>query len=158
RSPRDQVFAVGAERHRVVLLRPGRELEDWPSGLCVPDLDRKQLTVLASGGDPLAVGVPGHAEDDTRVAAELEAHLPGPRIPDLDRGLDGATPAGRSNLPAVGADRHAPNFIVVLPEGQGFLTLVTLERGRVPDADGPVDAGRGKPPAVRAERHAPALA
>ena len=66
--------------------------------------------------------------------------------------------AGRSNLLAVGADRHAPDFIAVLGEGQGFLALVTLERGRVPDADGPVRAGRGEAPAVRAERHAPALA
>src|SRR4029453_14418601 len=69
-----------------------------------------------------------------------------------------ATKAGRSNLLAIGADRHAPNFIAVLREVQGFLPLVTLERGRVPDADGPVFAGRGKAPAVRAEPHAPARA
>ena len=55
--------------------------------------------------------------------------------------------AGRNNLLAVGADRHTPNFIVVRRDGQGFLPLVTLERGRIPDADGPVQAGGGEPPA-----------
>ena len=64
--------------------------------------------------------------------------------------------AARSNLLAVGADRHAPDFIVVPGEGQRFLALVILEWRRVPDADGPIRAGRGEPPAVRAERHAPA--
>src|SRR5262249_40226964 len=130
RSPRHQVAEVGAERHGVVLLPPARELEGLLSGLCVPDLDRKQLTVQAGGGYPLAVGVPGHAEDDTRMAAELEAHLFGLRVPDLDA----ATIVGRSNLLAVGADRHGPNFLAVLL-GQGFLALVPPERGRVPQTD-----------------------
>src|SRR5262249_34514204 len=146
RSPRDQVLAVGAERHGVVLLRPAWELEVLPSGLCVPDLDRKLLTVLAGGGDPLALWVPGHAEGDTRAAGEVEARRARLGVQDFHRGVDAV--ARRSNLLAVGADRHGPNFIAVLREGQGFLPLVPLERGRVPDADGPVLAGRGEPPTV----------
>ena len=59
--------------------------EDFLPGLCVPDLDRSPLraTVPAGGGDPLAVGLPGHAEDDIPLAAELGAHLSGLRVPDL---------------------------------------------------------------------------
>src|SRR5262249_57161198 len=43
--------------------------------------------------------------------------------------------------------------IAVLP-GQGCLALVSLKRGRIPDADGLILAGRGETPAIRAERQA----
>ena len=69
----------------------------------------------------------------------------------------GVSEAGRDDLPAVGADRQAPDLVRRVAEGQALLpALVAPERGRVPDADGPVLAGRGEAPAVRAERHAPA--
>src|SRR5262249_59994672 len=59
----------------------------------------------------------------------------------------------RSNLQAVGAERHAADFLAVLGEGQGFLAgLVLPEWGPIPDANGPVEAGRSEAVAVRAER------
>src|SRR5262249_40334259 len=117
------------------------------------DLDGKQSTVPAGGGDPLTVGLPGHAKDDRAVPGELDAVQFSLRVPDIDR----HAPAGRSNLLAVRADRQAPNFVAVL-QGQGFLALVAREGGRTPDADGLILAGRGEAPAVRAERQAPARA
>ncbi len=124
-----------------------------PSVLRVPDLDGNLRPIRAGRGDALAVGVPGHGEDKNRMAGEFDDHLPGRRVPDFRE------PAitGRNNRLAVGAHRHAPEFLAVVGEG-GFLALVPPERGRVPDADGPVGAGRGEAPAVRAEHHTPATA
>src|SRR5207237_470544 len=156
RAPRDQISAIeGAERRGEVLRRLARELEELPTGLCIPDLDRKQLTVPAGGGDPFAIGVPGHAENNLAVTAELAAHLSGSPIPYFRAHAE----AGRNNPLAVGvgADRHAPNFIAMLLEGKAFLTLVALEWDRVPDSDSLVQAGRGEPPSVRAECHGLAL-
>src|SRR5262245_43346023 len=92
--------------------------------------------------------VPGQTEDSNslaadrrRVFAELGAHLVRLRIPDQH----GPAVAGRSNLPAVGAERHAADFIGVLSESEGFLAgLVLPERGPIPDANGPVGAGRSE--------------
>src|SRR5262249_25253070 len=110
------------------------------------------LRVIPPGrGDALAVGVPGHAKDHNRIAAELDDLLPVRRVPDLYK----PAVTGRNNLLAVGAHRHAPQFIPVMGDG-GFLSLVPPERGGVPDADGPIPAGRSEAPAVRAERHTPA--
>ena len=109
-APRDQVAAVGAERHGEVLRRPARELKTCSPGPRVPDLDRKQLAVRAGGGDPLAVGVPGHADEEDGVwPLNSTLTCPVARVPDLG----GHAPAGRSDLLAVGADRHAPDFIAV---------------------------------------------
>ena len=149
-SSRDQVSAVGTVRHGEEL-RPARDLrerEDFLSGLCVPDLDGKQSTIPAGGGEPLAVGLPDHAEDDFAVAGEFDAAPASLRVPDL-----GGHPAGRSNLLAVGADRQAPDFVAFL-QGQSFMALITLGRSRVPDADGSILAGRDQALAVRAERQA----
>src|SRR5262249_23033560 len=114
--PRDQVLAVGAERHGENL-HAGREREAYSVGPGVPDLDGKRLppvTRPTGGGDPLAGGVPGQTEDDTRVTGELEAHPAGPHVPDLHR--CGSAKARRSNLLAVGADRQGPDFLVVIAE------------------------------------------
>src|SRR5262245_27872083 len=86
------------------------------------------------------------------MAGEVEAHPAGRRVPDPHE----RPVAGRSNPLAVGADRHAPDFVVVPVEGEDSLTLGTAQRSRVPDDDLPVVACRGETPAVRAERHAPA--
>src|SRR5262245_39765509 len=69
----DHVLAIGAEGDGEVLLRRGREREVFPTALWVPNFDRKPPIVIAGEGDPLAVGPPGHAEDDTPVARELDA-------------------------------------------------------------------------------------
>src|SRR5262245_41884294 len=108
----------------------------------------------------MAFGVPGQTEDSSspspaadrrRVVAELGAHPAGLRIPDQH----GPVVAGRSNLQAVGAERHAADFSAVLGEGKGFLAaLVPPERGPIPDANGPVGASRSEAVALRAERHA----
>src|SRR5262249_35640205 len=58
---------------------------------------------------------------------------------------------------AIGADRHGPDFTVVLAEGENPLIFVAAPAGRVPEPDGGVRSGGGDPPAVRAERHAPAI-
>src|SRR5262249_44089026 len=108
---RDQVFSIGAERQSGKL-RPARrfrEREDFALGLGVPDLDGKPRTVAAGGCDSLAVGLPGHAEDNGPVAGELDLALSRLRVQDLDRH---AKP-GRSNLLAVRADRQAPDLIAV---------------------------------------------
>src|SRR5262245_23732386 len=92
----------------------------------------------------MAFGVPGHGPDQSPMAGGFDDLLSGRRVPDLHE----AAVAGRNNLLAVGAERHAPDFIVVLLERQTFLALVPPERGRVPDPYGPVEAGRRKAPAV----------
>src|SRR4029450_1834454 len=74
--------------------------------------------------------------------------------------LHKAVGPGGSNHLAVrvdGAKRHAADFVAVLLEGQDFLTFMSAERSRVPDANGSVGAGRGEA-AVRTERHTPAPA
>ena len=62
-------------------------------------------------------------------------------FPVMFRGPLGHALAGRSNPLAMGANRQAPNFVVVLGEVQDFLSLVVRERSRVPEADGPILAG-----------------
>src|SRR5262249_15542137 len=109
---------------------------------------------------PLAIGMRGHTENSTPdavnlfVATELGAPLAGLRVPDLHEPVL----TGRNNarpIPAVGAERHAADFIAVLAEVQGLLAaFVPPERGGIADADGPVSAGRRKALAVRAERYA----
>src|SRR5262245_48431170 len=147
RFSRDQVLAVAAERHSVV--GPaclGPEFEIFPSVDRVPDLDARPPTIIraAGRGDAPAVGrLPGHGPSQVLVSREIEEHPPGRRVPDFHD----AAVTGRSNLLAVGAERHAPDFIVVL-ERQEFLAVVLPDRGRVPDAYGPVGAGRRKAPAV----------
>src|SRR5262249_21172515 len=145
---RDQVLAVAAERHsQVGVAWTGPEWENFPSVDRVPDLDGRRPTIIraAGRGDAPAVGrLPGHGPGQMRAAREIEAHPPGRRVPDFHE----AAVAGRSNLLAVGAERHAPDFIVVLLERQAFLALVLPDRGRVPDAYGLVGAGRRKAPAV----------
>src|SRR5262249_53815999 len=113
--------------------------------------------IEARRGHEMAFGVPGQTEDSSRptadrlqVVAEHGVRLAGLRIPDPHEPVA----AGRSNPQAVGAERHAADFIAVLGEGQGFLAaLVPPERGPIPDANGPVEAGRSEAVAVRAERH-----
>src|SRR5262245_60241269 len=85
------------------------------------------------------------------MAGDFDDPLTGRRVPDLQQ----PAVTGRNNLLAVGAHRHAPDFIPVVGEG-GFLALVPPERSGVPDANGPIQAGRNEAPAVRAERHTPA--
>src|SRR5262249_5106408 len=114
-----------------------------PSVDRVPDLDGVLSAIRAGRGDAPAVGrLPGHGPNQTLYDREIGAPLPGRRVPDIQ-----AAVAGRSNLLAVGAERHAPDFIVVL-ERQAFLAIALPDRSRVPDAYGPVAAGRRKAPAV----------
>src|SRR5262249_15890035 len=86
---RDQTAAVGAERHGAVwqgvFSLCGREPEDFPSGLRVPDPNG----IEAHRGDAMAFGVPGQTEDSSGAAAarlpvvpELGARLAGLRVPD----------------------------------------------------------------------------
>src|SRR5262249_38042754 len=154
---RDQAASVGAERHGGVwrggFLPLGLDLEDFPSGPRIPDLDGLQRTIEAQRGDALAVGLPGDAEDNLIVAGKINPHPAGRHVPDLD----GRVVAGGSNpLAVVGAERDAADFMAVPGEGQELRTFIPPERGRIPEADGPVGAGGGEAPAVRAERHAAA--
>src|SRR5262249_45472829 len=132
--------------------------ERFLSGRGVPALDDKQVPPLipTAGGDPLAVGVPGHAPDDTLVAGELDAHPAGPHIPDLHGRILAARGSGarRSNSLAVGADGHDIDFTSVFAEGEGLLTFVPRQRRGVPEPDGRILAARREAPAVGAERHA----
>src|SRR5579864_6179798 len=154
RSRRDQVLAVRAERHGVGF-HAGRELEAYPAGPGVPDFDDKQLPlVLPTGrGDPLPVGVPGHTEHDSSVAGELDFYPAGPRVPDFHWCVE--SEPRRSNPLTVGADRHSPDLTCSLAKAECFLSFVTLQGCRIPDADGPVQAARGQAQAVWAEHHAP---
>src|SRR5262249_22725731 len=86
---RDQVAAVGAERDGE-RLRAARQREGYSTCPGVPDLDDKVIPLVirtgggdTGGGDPLAVGVPGHTEDDTRAARKLEVYSAGPHVPNL---------------------------------------------------------------------------
>src|SRR5262249_9942102 len=148
--------AVGAERHGGVrhggAVLYGRGREDYSSVPRVPDLDGMPRTFRAARRDALAVGVPGHAEDNRPVAGEYDDRLPRRRGPDPHVWAM----TGRDNPLTVGAHRHTPDFLVLLGEGEHLLALVPPQRGGVPDADGPVEAGRGEAVAVRAEGDTPA--
>src|SRR4051812_32731126 len=63
-SSRYQAFAVGAECHGLVLFHPGRENVFFLLCVGIPDLDLHLPAVTACEGEPLAVGMPGHAEDN----------------------------------------------------------------------------------------------
>src|SRR5262249_1455756 len=111
---RDQIPAVAAERHSLV--GPaclGLEFENnFPSVPRVRDLDARRPAPAAGRGDAPAAGrLPGHGPSQTPVAREIEALPPGRCVPDPQ-----AAVAGRNNLLAVGAERYAPDFIVVLLE------------------------------------------
>src|SRR5262249_42904599 len=134
---RDQKEAVGAESHGAVwqgVFSPwDREAEKF--SLRVPDPRVPDPNGIADRGDEMAFGVPGHTEG---TAPELGAQLAGLRVPDFHDLVE----AGRSNPPAVGAERHAADFIAVFRKRQRFLAgFVPPERGPVPDANGPVEAG-----------------
>src|SRR5262249_47547601 len=115
---RNQVAAVGAERHGTVwqgeILLSGREFEDFPLGPRVPDSNG----IDTNRGNAMAFGVPGQTEADSaashdrHVALERRGHLSFLCVPDLH---DPAV-ASRSNPLPVGAERHAPDFIAVLVE------------------------------------------
>src|SRR5262249_7233487 len=157
RPPRDQVPAVGVER-RGEELRGSRErtleLQVFPPGLRVPELDGEQTALRAGDGDPLTVGSPGYAEDDALLAWEPGDLLAGQRVPDPG----GRAQPGRNHLPAVRADRQRPDLVTMVSKGRGLLLFLLPERGCIPDADRPILAGRREAPAVRAERQAPARA
>ena len=156
RFPRDQVSAVGAERHGEVLLRPARERRRLVRPVCAS----QTLTVNSSPSWPAeAIRWPSgcQATQKTIPVWPLNSTLTcsGPRVPDL---------GGRQPQPAE-AIFWPSGLTATLQTSSPCCVKVrvscpssTLERGRVPDADGPVLAGRGKAPAVRAERHAPAHA
>ena len=82
---RDQVLAVGTERHRHVF-RPGRKRENKLAGSRVPDLDGVPPAV----GRRLAIrrpsGLPGQTRRQHRPSPlNVERILPGRRVPDLHR-------------------------------------------------------------------------
>src|SRR4051812_18715858 len=111
-------------------------------------------TVPAGGCDPPTGGrLPSDAEHGHSLELELGGDFPGRTVPDLDWRSDGR----RCDSP-VGAQRDAANRVVVPGERQAFLTVNSLERGGVPDADSFVGARGGEAMAVRAEGHAAAPA
>src|SRR5262245_53270371 len=135
--------AVAAERHGEVhrgeACRPSRDGRDGEHLLSTPRVPNRHSmarTVRAGRGDAPPAGVPGHTEDNNRMAAESDAHLAALRVPNLEWVV-----TGRSNPLAVRADRHGVDVTAVLVESPSFLALVPFERGRIPEADGPVCAG-----------------
>src|SRR5262249_17304621 len=79
------------------------------------------------------------------------ARLPGDRgrVPDLYLPRFAAIPAARGDVPAVGADGHAGDRLVVSTQGEHLLT-----RQGVPDLDGVVGTARDDPLAIRAVHQA----
>src|SRR5205823_4112035 len=89
-------------------------------GTGVPDPDR---LVQAGGGEPVAVGAEGHAENVVDVAAQREDFLPGRCVPEFDRLIQAR---GRKQE-AVGAELYASDG----PGKTQHERLLT--RGHVPD-------------------------
>src|SRR5262249_9214807 len=118
---RDQVAAVGAERHALVwqcdFSLCGRQPEDFTFGPRVPGPNG----IDAARGERSAFGVPGQEEGSTPDAADLlgAADLGAPPaglpVPDLDEPVV----ARRNNPLDGGAERDTADFITVLAEGQG---------------------------------------
>src|SRR5207253_86721 len=75
------------------------------------------------------------------VKARSAAHVPE---------LHGLVPAARGDPPAVRAESHAPDFIVV-GKGQGLRPRAARQGACIPDADGPIYTGRGEALGVWAE-------
>jgi hypothetical protein len=95
--------------------------------------------------------VPGHGEDNKRVARDFDDSLTGCRVPHLQK----SAVTGGNKLFAVGTDGQAAEFFPVASKS-GFLAFVRLERGGVPNPDGSIQAGGDQALAVWAEGHAPA--
>src|SRR5262245_34798678 len=120
------------------------DIEAIAAALCIPDPYRLPV---AARNDPFPVGAHRYGPNFAIVLREGERFLTlvaakGGRIPDAD----GPVVAGRSEAPAVRAERHAPAVVGVTAQAKH------LPAGRhVPDVNRFVLAGRGEAPAIQTE-------
>src|SRR6266851_7774870 len=129
---------------------------DFLPGGRIPNLElTAQVTFPASLGEELTVLVECHVENHTLATRQgLDQRIRNPREPALKvPDPNGLIIPSRSELPAIGAERHAPDGSAVV-KGEGFLPRFSFQRRGVPQADGPVVARRDEPRPVGTKVHA----